>query len=694
MTTNRRRRFTNITSASGLLALLFINISSVFGAGVVTSINSQHEPISIKSHDVSVTVQNGFATTRVDQVFHNPNSEDLAAVYQFPMPRDAVSAEFTMWIDDKPVTAEVLEKEEARAIHEAEKEAGRNTGLTEKSLHQTFDISVYPVRASQDLKIRFVYIQSLELDHGVGRYVYPLENGGTDPQANAFWSGNSVVEESFSFKIDVKSGYPVEALRLPEHSFAQVTENTTNHWSAEIANGVTIEEETQTPDSQMPATLENDIVVYWRLQDGLPGRVDLVTYKPDAEDRGTFMMTLSPADDLTEIQEGLDWNFVLDISGSMQGKYSTLARGISQALGKLREEDRFRIVLFNDKERELTNGYVYATAENVKKYIAAVESTSPNGGTNVYAGLLNAINALDADRSSGIVLVTDGVANVGKTEFKDFKELLNARDVRLFSFVMGNGANNELIDYMTRISNGFSQSVSNADDIVGHILQASSKITHEAYHDIELAIDGLKVADMEPGTISSLYRGQQLVVFGHYWDGGTANVTFSGRVSGERKSYNTSFGFPSQSEQSPEIERLWAFYSIKLMIEEMKVLGYEEDTKQAIVDLSIEYGLVTDYTSMLIVEDERFDELGIDRNNKERLEAEAAAQENNSNLAGTGGTRVDQDQPAFGGSSADLGGGGALSPLAMMLVLLGLFVFRIIGDRARLCLHYRVGVIG
>ena len=650
-----------------LLGLICLNFSSAFAAGIITPVNSGYTPISIKSHNVNVSIENGFAITRVDQVFHNSNTEDLEAIYQFPLPKDAVTAEFTMWVDGKPITAEVLEKDEARKIYETEKEAGRNTGITEKNQLQTFDISVYPVRAAQDLKVRFVYIQSLSLDHGVGRYVYPLENGGTDAQQTSFWTANPVVEESFRFNVEVKSGHPVEALRLPQQSLAQVTQNDTHHWVATISNGVNSEEETQPGQNQATTTLENDIVVYWRLQQELPGSVDLVTYKPDENGRGTFMMTLTPADDLAQIQEGIDWNFVLDISGSMQGKYATLAQGVNQALGKLRPEDRFRIVLFNNSDRELTSGYVYATPENVANYVKVVEAVSPNGGTNVYDGLSNAIDALDADRSSGIILVTDGVANVGNAEFKHFKKLLKKRDVRLFSFVMGNSANNELIDFMTRTSNGFAQSVSNADDIVGQILMAASKITHEAYHDIKLEIDGVKVTGLTPDPIISLYRGQQLVILGHYWDGGIANVNFSGKVSGERKSYNTSFEFPAQSNDNPEIERLWAFNRIQLMIDDLKTLGFEEDTKQAITDLSIEYGLVTDYTSMLIVEDERFEELGIDRNNKERLEKEAEAQSNRQSQA-AGSNRVDQQRPMFNGSSASLGGGGgALHPLLIIL---------------------------
>ena len=85
-----------------------------------------------------------------------------------------------------------------------------------------------------------------------------------------------------------------------------------------------------------------------------------------------------------------------------------------------------------------------------------------------------------------MVLVTDGVANVGVTEKKDFLKLLEKHDVRLFSFVMGNSANRPLLQGMTTVSNGFSMSISNGDDIAGRLMQTAAKLSHEAYRDIDL----------------------------------------------------------------------------------------------------------------------------------------------------------------------------------------------------------------
>lgn len=640
-----------------------------YGAGLLTPANGQFPELDIKQHDVNVIIEDGYAITRVEQVFHNPHSHDLEAIYSFPIPEKATVAEFTMWIDGKPVTGEVLEKQQARKVYESEKASGRDAGLTEKDEYKTFDISVTPVRAGQNTKIQFSYIQPAHVDTGIGRYVYPLEEGGVDEQKLSFWTANKKVKEKFSFNLDLKSSYPVEALRLPNQPQAIATQSGAGEWSVKLesTNNTLLEGAAVQANQQPVFTLDQDLVVYWRHKAGLPGSVDMVTYKPEGANKGTFMITVTPGDDLKPVTEGSDWVFVLDISGSMQGKYATLADGVQRAMTKMRANDRFRIILFNSSTKELTNGYVNATADMVKHYSNALMQVTPGSGTDLYAGLKKGLRSVDADRTSAIVVVTDGVANVGETHQRNFLELLKTKDVRMFTFIMGNSANRPLLEAMTKASNGFALNISNSDDIVGKILEATSKVTHESLHGVELSISGIKTSDLTPKDIGSLYRGQQLVVFGHYWGEGIADVKLTGKISGIEKEYRTQIEFPSINVINPELERLWAFASIEDMMAEIHNFGEDADVKQAVTDLGVEYGLVTDYTSMLVVRDEVFDALGIKRHNRDRLKIEQSAQQIRSQQAPVT-HRVDSQQPMFKSNRSSHGGGAMGIWMVLLLV--------------------------
>jgi Ca-activated chloride channel family protein len=664
-----------------LMALVCSPVSHA--AGLLKPTGTDLAPLEIREHHVQVVIEDGYAITTIDQVFANRSAVDLEAVYSFPVPEKAAVGEFTYWIDGQPVTGEVLEKQQAREVYESEKQAGRETALAKQDSYRTFDIAVYPVLAMQDVRTRLTYIQPVHTDSSIGRYVYPLEEGGVDEQRLAFWTYQEAVTERFSFELEFRSSWPVDEFRLPQHPQAEIRMVSDQEWLVSMNNetGPAEEGAAAGPATGAVHRLDQDIVVYWRQAQGLPGAVEMIAHREQADGRGTFMLTVTPGDDLAPITQGRDWVFVLDHSGSMEGKYRSLVEGVNRGLASLNPEDRFRIVLFNKQAWEITSGFEHATAENVQHHIGRLGSQLPNSGTNLYAGLELGMDSLNADRASALILVTDGVANLGYTEKKDFLDLLENQDVRLFSFVMGNSANRPLLESMAGVSNGFAMNVSNSDDIAGKLLEATSRLTHQAMHDVEVRIDGVKVGDLTPERIGSLYRGQQLIVFGHYWTAGEAQVSITGRAAGESRTYSTQFAFPETATLHPEVERLWAFAKIEDLQNRLDYFGEGADIEQAITDLAVENGLVTDYTSMIVLREERFDELGINRLNRARVEQEQLARQERA-VQAVRNNRVDQNQPMYSGSRASHGNGsGALGPW-MLLLLLPLLARRLVASRS------------
>ncbi len=674
------QKSTVYTRAIAGLALWFVFATQgVQAAGLLTPSDASVPPLELAEHHVDVDVEDGYAITRIEQVFANPHARDLEAVYSFPVPDKASVAEFTVWIDGQPVTGEVLEKKAARRAYEEEKQAGRDSGLAEQDGYKTFEIFVSPVRAGQDTRIRLSYYQPTHLDTGIGRYVYPLEEGGVDEAKLQFWTANDQVRDHFSFNWRIKSAYPVDAVRVPAQAGAVVTQIGSDEWQVRIdSRGHTaapVNSETAPPPLPIPGqtrqqafSLAKDLVVYWRLAPGLPGSVDLIAHKADPAQRGTFMLVVTPGDDLQPIARGSDWTFVLDISGSMQGKYATLVDGVQRSLRQMQTGDRFRIVLFNKEARELTAGFEHATPEAVERYSRELEQITPGSGTNLYAGLQLALKGLEAERTAPIVLVTDGVANVGETAQQIFLKLLERKDVRLFTFIMGNSANRPLLEALTDASGGFAISISNSDDIVGQLLLAASKVTHQALRGVGIEVEGLRTADLTPARVRSLYRGDQLVMFGHYWGSGEATLRVKGKIAGQEQVYTTRFNFPAAAHENPEIERLWAYAKIRDLQDRIDQFGEKADLKQAITDLGVEFGLVTDYTSMLVLRDEVYATRGIDRRNQRRLQVENAAQQARAQRPAQS-RRVDTQQPMYQSSRPGLSGSGAVDGWWFLLLL-------------------------
>ena len=698
-----------------LLSSSLLMCSSAMAAGDMIPVNGLKSLI-LKDEHIEVVLEDGYAVTRVHQVFYNPNSTDLEAKYSFPIPDKAAVGEFAYYIDGKPVFGEVLEKNEAKEVYEDQKSKGKEAALLEKNDYKTFDMNVYPVKANDDVRVQMAYFQPVKVDSGIGRYLFPIENSNAHDQTDNFWKDDNgdYSPHSFSFNLIIKNDYPIEQVKVPVYNSEKIkTED--GHWKININNGIEPYSELRTnlipldpgtsaivdefdsavdgskedvtdsgseskPSENNESTVNQDItedvIVYFKHEDNQSGDLN-VSFQKEG-DVGTFMAVLTPANDLKPIKEGKDWVFVLDKSGSMSRDIETLATGVELALSKLTENDRFQIVWFNDKFSNMTGGkWVNGTASNIEKYSDKLKRIDAEGGTNVFAGMKEGLDQFDDDRTGSMILVTDGVANVGITERKSFLSLMKDVDVRLFTFVIGNSANKPLLEPVTKYSNGYAVNVSNADEIVGVVKLAIDKATHEAYHGVKFNVESKSVKhfNVYPESIGTLYKGQQLIVMGKYTGSGEATVTMSGKVSGEDRTYDAKVIFPDLSTRNPELERLWAFSSIQNIKNHLEFTGEEERSeKELITDIALKHGLVTDYTSMIVIKEEEFRRLNIDRKNAERVEKEHEAQNlrKSSKTTATSSASLVSSAPSSSGSGSS---GGSLNWLSL-LMLLPMVVYR------------------
>lgn len=639
----------------------------LFAAGTLTPTAAGIPPVRIRTHQVNVTLNNGFAQTEVLQTFFNAHSADLEALYAFPVPKNASLSAVTIMTGEKTLQGEVLPKADAERVYEEEKKSGNDAGLAKKNSYLTYEFKVSPVRANSEVKLRFVYYQPLEIDAGVGRYVYPLEDGGTDDVARSFWTANTAVEGSLSVNLELKSAAPVADVRVP--GFENVAS------AQRLAEGhyrVTLD--------RAGAKLDRDFVFYYRLADNLPGRIEVIPYRAAKDKPGTFMMVVTPGLDLKPLTQGADYSYVLDASGSMQGKIHTLAKGVAQALGQMQPQDRFRLVTFSNTAQEVLP-WTSATPENVRQAIELVKSLKIAGGTNVYDGLKLGLKNLDADRATSVVLVTDGVANQGIVNPVEFHKLLKQVDVRVFGFLMGNGANWPLMRTIADASGGFYAGVSNDDDIVGQLILAKGKITHEALHHAAFKFsNGVRVFDTTGDTPQKIFRGQQLVIFGRYEGGGKTTVTLKASLSGTDKTYLTTIDLPELDTENPEIERLWAMSLID-QVEMQEAAGFlpASEARDTVQMLGVNYQLVTDHTAMVVLDDGTHARRGIARHNQQRTALEQGAQSVRAAQPARS-SRADTAQPAFSapapnvaryGNGGGGSGGGDLSQDKIFILALG-----------------------
>ncbi|MGH2542061.1 MAG: vWA domain-containing protein, partial [Ardenticatenaceae bacterium] len=110
--------------------------------------------------------------------------------------------------------------------------------------------------------------------------------------------------------------------------------------------------------------------------------------------------------------------FVIDVSGSMarENRLGLVQRSLHLLLDKLRPADEVGIVVYGSSGRVLLEPTSLEDIENIRE---AIDALRPDGSTNASEGLLlgyeMAIQTVEPGRITRVLLLSDGVANVGNT---------------------------------------------------------------------------------------------------------------------------------------------------------------------------------------------------------------------------------------------------------------------------------------
>ena len=545
-------------------------------------------PLSIKYHHVEVTIKDQVTTTKVDQVFLNENNVDLEGIYIFPLPVEASISNFVMYVDGKPVKGEILEKSKARQIYDDIVRQMRDPALLEYIDRGAFKVSVYPIPARGEKRIQLEYSEVLKYDSGLCKYVYPLNTEK--------FSAKPI--QSVTVSVDIKSDKAIKSVYSPSHEVDIRRQN-------DHAVKLSYEASNVKPDK--------DFVMYYTVSDKEFG-LNLLAYKESGED-GFFMLLIAPKYETTsdEVIEK-DVILVLDKSGSMQGEKIDQAKGALEFCVKsLKDKDKFGIITFSTDVDELDSSLLTATKANVEKAERFIDKLDATGGTDINDALLLALKKqTDPNRPRIIVFVTDGLPTVGT---KDVDAILKnvekakSKSLRIFAFGVGYDVNTHFLDKLAEDNGGTSQYVKPSEDIEVSVSSLYSKISEPMLSNLKLDTGSIKVREVYPKNLPDVFKGTQLVVLGRYDNNGTTDIKLDGDIRSRKYTTTNKADFPSKTTENDFIPRLWAQRKVGYLLDDMRTHGDNDEIKDEIIRLSKKYGIVTPYTSFLVLPEEEAERL-------------------------------------------------------------------------------------
>lgn len=159
----------------------------------------------------------------------------------------------------------------------------------------------------------------------------------------------------------------------------------------------------------------------------------------------------------TEFRKPTHIVFCLDYSGSMYGdgneqlidameyilNYDTASTNMLQFSYK----DKISIVLFST---DIIGSYTTNNGTDVTSLLTRIKTTDPYGSTNLYGSLTTALDILKSEDANAynlsIILMTDGMGNVGT--FNEFRQKYNVvnKDIPIYGIMFGSANDNQLLE--------------------------------------------------------------------------------------------------------------------------------------------------------------------------------------------------------------------------------------------------------
>jgi len=540
-------------------------------------------PLSVKYHRVEVNILGQVAKTTIDQVFINHHTMDIEGMYIFPLPEDASLSEFSMYIGDKKVDGEILDREQARRIYEDIVRRMKDPALLEYVGRNLFRARVYPIPARGEKRIKLSYTEILKSEARLVRYLYPLNTEKFSAQPL----------EDVSVSVNIRTQIPISTVYSPSHKVSiRKIEKTLAKVGYEGKN----------------IKPEKDFILYYSLSEDDIG-LSFINWGEKKDNYFLFMASPSFVNPKAKV---INKNiiFVLDSSGSMSGKKIIQAKEAARfIINHLDPGDMFSLIDFDDGVDFFSQKMVSASQENMKNALRFVDNIEDSGGTNINEALTEGLGLItQRERPSYILFLTDGLPTVGVTDMAAILENVssaNDKKSRIFVFGVGYDVNTELLDRISTGNRGTSVYVSEDDNLEVAVSQFYEKISSPLLSDITVKFSGIDTKDVYPRILPDLFKGSQLLMIGKYSGEGPVSVELTGEVEKETKQFVLSNHSLTKNDSTNFLPRLWATRRIGFLLEEIRLHTAQKELIEEVKRLGIKFGIVTPYTSFLVTEQEQ-----------------------------------------------------------------------------------------
>ncbi|CAG5980790.1 unnamed protein product [Menidia menidia] len=554
---------------------------------------TKKEDWDIYSFHINSTVTSRYATTVITSRVVNRMDESKEIEFHVQIPKNAFISKFRMFMDDQVYDGVVKTKEQAQQQYTEAVSSGQSAGIV-SSVGRTLEEFKTSVTVAAHKKVTFelTYEELLKRTHG--KYELQIHARPMQPVKD-FKIDVYIHENSGISFIDVKGG-------LSTKDLANAITKTVLDKQAWVYFYPTADQQ-KTCDSCGEHGMNGDLIIAYEVKRD-SGIGDLK--KSD----GYFVHHFAPTD-LQRIPKNVV--FVIDQSGSMRGiKIEQTKTALGHILNDLEEDDFFGLITFDHDIFHWKQELVQATSDNLQGAKNFAENIQSRGSTNINAAVLEGARILNANPREGsasiLILLTDGDPTSGVTNQKQIQSNIRkaiAGKFPLYCLGFGFDVNFEFLEKMSLQNSGVARRIYQDSDADLQLKGFYEEVAIPLLTEVTMIYIG--GTNLTQTNFSQYYNGSEIVVAGEITDNNIE--TFTPQVvaiSKDRKvvfsQTNTSMVTSTETVSVDLIQRVWAYLTVKQLLEkELLLSGSEQEkVKKEALDLSLKYNFVTPHTSMVV----------------------------------------------------------------------------------------------
>ena len=538
------------------------------------------------------------AEVELTQVYANEGDAPLEAVYVFPGSTRAAVQGLEMRIGERLIRAKIQEKSEARAGYEKAKAERKNAALLEQERPNVFRMSVANIAPEAQVEVTLRYTEVLRPTERVYEFVFPSVVGPRYERKSGTgesWAKNPHLREGeaspmqFDFELSLQAGMPLQSLACATH---EVETRFLGASAAEL-------------NLKSGQAADRDVVVRYQLADQ---KVATGLLLERGESENFLLLNVQPPARITpDNVPPREYVFIVDVSGSMNGfPIRTAQLLMSDLIGGLHAEDRFNVLTFASGSELLAEKSLPAEPGALRQALDLVNRQSGSGGTELLPALERALRLPRDERMARcVVLVTDGFVTVEAEAFDLIRERLG--EASFFTFGIGSSVNRHLLEGLARIGGGEPFVVLNE----GAAREASTRfhryISAPVLTHVRVAFEGFAVEDIQPLALPDVYADRPVMVAGKWKGEPRGMIKVSGLAAG--RPYEAWIDVAGEAAKpgalgNPALRSYWARERVRELADYAGLNAREKSrTRGEITELGLKYGLLTDYTSFLAVDE-------------------------------------------------------------------------------------------